>query len=372
MEKLVNSVNDCIIATNDFGLISMVNDASAKTFDCKKEDLVGRLLESLFTDNASKNSFKQLLEACSTESPRALVMVGNDGKEHTPLQMSLSRINIRNREMSGYVAVMRDVSEEKRAEKMKEDLVGMLTHDLGNPVLSMQKAMQLLSHENLGPLNEDQKEIIGLAHQTGDQLYGMVTDFLDTYQHENGKFLLRCIKFNMIQLVRESINRVKLFARDESINLLFESSLEVLNISADRNRISRVCVNLLENAIKYSPEKETVKVELSLVDGNHDDVDDKWAPELQIERTMPATTYLILSVSDAGMGISELDQKLVFDKFFTAHVKNGQGRKGFGLGLTFCKLVIEAHGGQIGVMSPIYQNKVFKRKGCRFSFALPI
>ena len=221
-------------------------------------------------------------------------------------------------------------------------------------------------------MNVDQKEIIDLAYQTGDQLYGMVTDFLDTYQHENGRFLLRRIEFDIIQLVRESIKRIKLFARDKSVNLLFESSLEGLNVNADRNRINRVCVNLLENAIKYSPENDTIKVELSLVNGNHDGLGEKWVPEIQIERMEPETTYLILSISDEGMGIAESDQGVVFDKFFTAHVKNYHGRKGFGLGLTFCKLAVEAHGGQIGVMSPLYQDKVFKRKGCRFSFTLPV
>ena len=150
LEKLINSVTDCIIATNDVGVISMVNDACVKAYDRNKENLIGRHLESLFSDNASKASYKQLLETCSMGSTRALVMASNDGSEPTPMQMSLSRINIRNREMSGYVAVMRDVIEEKRAEKMKEDLLGMLTHDLCNPVLSMQKAMQLLSNENLG------------------------------------------------------------------------------------------------------------------------------------------------------------------------------------------------------------------------------
>jgi PAS domain S-box-containing protein len=371
LEKLINSVTDCIIATNNVGSISMVNDACVSTFGYSKEELFGRPIVSLFSDDASKDGYYQLVKMKIKDNPRAQILVKNNGNTPTPMQMSLSRINIQNQEMSGYVAVMRDVTEEKRTEKMKEDLLGMLTHDLGNPVLSIQKAMQLLADENLGPLNADQKEIMSLAYQTGDQLYGMVTDFLDTYRHENGQFLLRYIEFDIIQLVRESIKRVELFARDKALKLLFSSSLEYFTVYADQNRISRVFVNLLENAIKYSPENGSIKIKLSLINGNDAALEEKLVPELSQNRLVPGTPYLVLSISDEGLGINLSDQQLVFDKFFTTHVKNCQGRKGYGLGLTFCKLAVEAHGGQIGVMSPLRMDKVFKRKGCRFSFTLP-
>jgi PAS domain S-box-containing protein len=369
LEKLVNSVGDCIIATNNVGAISMVNDACSNTFGCPQEALIGCSLESLFADDASRSCYQQLLKTALEENRRAQV---NVGKMAIPMQMSLSRITMHNQEMSGYVAVMRNISEEKRIEKMKEDLLGMLTHDLGNPVLSMQKAMQLLTNGKLGPLNADQKEIMNLAFQTGDQLYGMVTDFLDTYKHENGQFLLRRIEFDIIQLVQESIKRVELFARDKSLNLQFFASLERFTIIADRNRLNRVCVNLLENAIKYSPENGNITIELELLNGNADVPDGKWFSESQHKRGLPGTGYMVVSISDEGLGIAESDQRLVFDKFYTTHFENGQGRKGFGLGLTFCKLAVEAHGGDIWVKSPLYEGKVFKRKGCRFSFNLPV
>jgi PAS domain S-box-containing protein len=372
LEKLINSVSDCIIATNNAGTISMVNDVCANTFGSTKEKLMGLSLECLFSDDASTTRYQQLLESALEEKRRIQVNVGNGNDMNITMQMSLSRINMHNQDASGYVAVMRDISEEKRSEKMKEDLLGMLTHDLGNPVLSMQKAMQLLSNGNLGPLNAEQKEITDLAFQTGNQLYGMVTDFLDTYKHENGQFLLRRIEFDIIQLVHESMKRVELFAQDKSLTLQFSPLRESFTVNADRNRLNRVCVNLIENAIKYSPEKGAIKIELSLVNGKNAILKEKWLPELQIEKNVPGAEYLILSISDAGLGIIDSDQQLVFDKFYTTHVKNGQGRKGFGLGLTFCKLAVEAHGGQIGLMSPLHESKVFKRKGCRFSFTLPV
>jgi PAS domain S-box-containing protein len=372
LEKLVNSVRDCIIATNNIGIISMVNEACSITFGCPQEELIGRSLESLFADDASKTCYKQLLKTTADGYPRTQVNVGTGGNMNIAMQMSISRINMHNQELPGYVAVMRDISEEKRIEKMKEDLLGMLTHDLGNPVLSMQKAMQLLTDGKLGSLNTDQKEIMGLALQTGDQLYGMVTDFLDTYKHENGQFLLRPIEFDIIQLVRESMRRVVLFARDKSLNLLFAPSVESFSIVADRNRLYRVCVNLLENAIKYSPDNGTIKIDLEFLNGNADAANPNLVPEFQLKKMLHGHVYMMLSISDQGLGIALSDQLLVFDKFYTTHFKNGQGRKGFGLGLTFCKLAVEAHGGEIWVLSPINEDMGFKRKGCRFSFTLPV
>ena len=372
LEKLVNSVSDCIIATNNIGSISMVNDACVNIFGCTKEYLIGHPLEFIFADAASKASYRLIMETNLKDSLRAQVMVGNDGKASIPMQMSISRINMHEQEMSGYVAVMRDITEEKRTEKMKEDLLCMLTHDLGNPILSIQKAMQLLSKENIGALNSDQKELIDLAYQTGNQLYGMVTDFLDTYRHENSQFHLRCIEFDIVQLVRESIKQIELIARDKSLKLLFFPSLERFTVNADRNRLNRVCINLLENAIQYSPANATITINLSMLNGNDTVVDEKWVPELQKKRMEPGTACLMLSFSDEGLGIAEENQQVVFDKFYTTHSNNGQGRKGFGLGLTFCRLAVEAHGGQIWVISPLYEDKVFKRRGCRFSFILPV
>ena len=371
-EILINSVTDCIIATNTAGTISMVNDACVNILGHTRDELIGRPLESLFSDDASKAIYGKLLQSTQKNNPRAQVMVGNEYQPPIPMQMSLSPINIRNQKMSGHVAVMRDITEEKRIEKMKDDIFGMLTHDLCNPVLSIQKAMQLLADKNLGPLNTYQSDIMGLAFHTGNQLYGMITDFLDTYKHENGQFLLRRIEFDILQMVRESIRRIELFARDKHLNLRFASSLERFTVNGDRNRLERVCVNLLENAIKYTPEKGTIEVELSLLNSDDAALDEKWVPEFQKKRMGPGTSYLLLSVSDEGLGIAEADQMLVFDKFYTTYFKNGQGRKGFGLGLTFCKLAVEAHGGQIWVVSPVYEEKVFKRKGCRFSFTLPV
>ena len=371
LEKLINSVSDCILSTQRDGTVSMVNDACSRVFGCPKENLIGQPLASLFSDEAFSAHFTHMKETAIKGNSRTLVRVENLDNQPVFMHMSLSQISTDDPQTSGYVAVMRDITEEKRTEKMKEDLLGMLTHDLGNPILSIQKALELLSDEQLGPLNEAQKEITGLTYQTGNQLYGMVTDFLDTYRHENGEFLLRRMQFDMVQLVGECIRQITLFARDKSLTIEFHPLRQKMLVKADANRLKRVCINLLENAIKYSHQRGTITVALSALKGDDLSSVEEPIPESYGNRLVPGNTYIYLSVSDEGIGISEKDQLQVFEKFFAARLKNGKGRRGLGLGLTFCKLATEAHDGCIWVTSPLYDDKVFKRRGCRFSFVLP-
>ena len=371
LENLINSVSDCILSTRRDGAISMVNDACTRVFGCPKEQLIGRQLPSLFTDEELTASFLRLEENVLKANSRTLVRVENLDKGPIFMHMSLSKISMEDPKASGYVAVMHDITEEKRAEKMKEDLLGMMTHDLGNPILSIQKAIQLLSDEQLGPLNSAQKEIAGLTHETGNQLYGMITDFLDTYRHENGGFQLRRIRFDMVNLIKMCIRQINLFARDKSLTVAFCPLVHEMLINADSNRLKRVCINLLENAVKYSPQKGTITVELSTLKGDDPSLVEEVILEGFHDRLVLDNNYIRVSVSDEGIGISEKDRPRVFEKFFTTRLKSGKGRRGFGLGLTFCKLAIEAHGGYIWVTTPLYNDKAFKRRGCRFSFILP-
>jgi PAS domain S-box-containing protein len=371
LEKLINSVSECILSTRKDGTVCMVNDACSSVFGCPKENLLGQPLASLFSNEASAIYYEHLKETTAKGNSRALVRIENMEKQPIFMQMSLSRICTEDPETSGYVAVMRDITEEKRAEKMKEDLLGMLTHDLGNPILSIQKALELLSDEQLGSLNDAQKEITGLTYQTGNQLYGMVTDFLDTYRHENGEFFLRRMQFDMVQLVRDSLRQIELFARDKSLAMAFHPQQDKVLVKADANRLKRVCINLLENAIKYSHQKGIITVALSASKGKDLLSVAETIPEDYGSQLDPGKTFVYLSVSDEGIGISEKDQLQVFEKFFVARLKNGKGRRGLGLGLTFCKLATEAHGGCIWVTSPLYDDKGFKRRGCRFSLILP-
>ena len=371
LNRLINSISDCIVSTNADGIISMINESGANMFGTEKAELIGQSISRLFSDSISKGTSFEPLDRELKQSWRGEMVALKADKKPFPVQVSVSGISTENNKGSDSVAVIRDISEEKRIERMKQDLIGMVTHDMRNPILSIQKAMQLLVDETLGPLNESQLDVMQLTLGTSHQLYGMANDLLDIYRSESGQFFLIRSPIDLNQIVNTSIDQLEFFAQDKQASIIFESSLDPMRLYGDQKRLMRVCVNLLDNAIKYSPERSEIGITTNLVDCS------------QLNTLLPAASvsdflqlsggrqYILVTLSDQGIGIPEECHQLVFDKFFK--VKSGaEGeRKGVGLGLTFCKLVVKAHGGLIWVESPIEHKGLHNDYGCRFCFILP-
>ena len=372
LDKLINSVSDGIISTNADTTISMVNDACANMFGHEKEKLIGQSIFSLFSDSASIKTYQKQMGLSLEGSGRAELTAVNADNQYFPVQMSLSSFKTDSNKNPGYVAVLRDISEEKKTERMKNDLIGMLTHDMGNPILSIQKAIELMVDGTLGQLKLSQKEIMNLALTTSNQLLGMVTDFLDIYRNENGQFLLRKLPFDMNQMLQDGINQLKLLALEKQIFVHHEPASTPLMLDGDQNRLIRTIINILDNAIKFSPEGGRIDVSLILAKEN----DEKKAgamisPDIlgQLEADQQ---YALATITDHGPGIPKYYQKNIFEKFFTNNPQPNKGKRGLGLGLAFCKLVIEAHEGLIWAKSPLHNDDREKNKGCSFNFILPV
>lgn len=370
LHKLVNSVSDCIVSIKPDTSITMINESGTAMFGYESKEIIGKSVIDLFSDSKSINTFKKRMETNQEHGKREILNAKAKNNNIFQVQMSLARIDGENGTYGGYVAVLRDVTEERNMERMKEDLIGMLTHDMGNPILSIQRALQLLADSALGSLNKAQAEVTGLALDTSHQLLGMVTDFLDIYRDENGQFLLRKSRIDMNNVIQDSIKPVIFLAQDKNISIVFEPNSGLLEFSGDGNRLRRMCGNLLENAIRYSPEHKNIKVSCVKLF-----VDEKQglkshgfrhAPDSFIEKNS-GKEYILTTISDQGPGIPKENRAAIFDKFFTTKSRKDKRRKGIGLGLAFCKLVVEAHGGLIWT-----QARGENKPGCRFHFILPV
>jgi len=199
---------------------------------------------------------------------------------------------------------------------------------------------------------------------------GIVTDFLDIYRSENGQFLLRKFVLNLNQILEQSIMQVNFFAMDKNIRICFDPSPAQLEFMGDRNRLLRTCVNLLDNAIKYSSENSEIRICTDIISKNEEKTKAVVGPAV-FKRLKEDRQYFMVSVMDQGTGIPKEHQENIFDKFFTIQANVNHGRKGTGLGLTFSKLVVTAHKGSIWVKSPLDENIGDNSKGCGFYFILP-
>jgi PAS domain S-box-containing protein len=371
LNRLINSVSDCIISANADGIIAMINESGARMFGSDKAELIGESISRLFSGTTPRESPLEQADPDPERKWRQEMTAVRADKESFPVQVSISGINPEDKENADYVAVIRDISEEKRIERMKEDLMGMITHDLRNPVLSIQKAMQLLVDESLGPLNPSQMEVMRLALGTSHQLYGMANDLLDIYRSESGQFLLIRSPFDLNRIIKQSIDQLEFFVKDKRAAVCFDTSKGSLRLYGDQKRLLRVCVNLLDNAIKYSPEGGEIRVATTQFQGGDGASSLAPIPEAGAMVFHPGQPYIMTTVSDQGVGIPEEYKRVVFDKFFKIKSQDHEGRKGVGLGLAFCKQVIEAHGGFIWAESPIGQDKSGRTCGCEFCFILP-
>ncbi|MBV9468081.1 MAG: GAF domain-containing sensor histidine kinase [Abitibacteriaceae bacterium] len=243
----------------------------------------------------------------------------------------------------------------KELETLRNDLVQMIVHDLRTPLNSLLGGLQIIKAE--GDLNEIQELSLAIALRSGGTLNGMITDMLDINKMEAGQSTLEYQETTTTQLVESAVQQVAQLAEKNSQCLTSHIAPAVASLTfrADAQKLSRTLVNLLGNAIKFTPDGGQINLSVELYHEPH---------------TAPATDgeTLLFSISDTGIGIPKEAFETIFEKF--AQVKanqaevRAQARSSTGLGLTFCKMVVEAHGGRIWVESEL-------GKGSTFRFTIP-
>ncbi len=356
--QLYNSVSDYIIATDVDGNIEMQNKSLLTALGQPDADLTGKLLPSLFLDDSRIVQELDKLRDDRDVPERLSVGLLLSDKKLAQVDASFSRIENEQGELQGYVAVMRDMSEEKNVEKMKSDLFGMLTHDMINPILAIKSALKLVLDGQVGSLTSDQEDILQMAASTNHDLLGMVSDFLDVYRQSYGMLALRRSQFDIHQALQEVINQSYYFCQDRQLNIVYQSEVsEEQPFFGDRIRLVRVFANLLDNAIKFSPEKGSITIEIRSLMASDEGA--AVFPPLQ-----EGVSYLQVSFHNFGDRPPQEDLDLLFDRFFTSNHKKPGDKKGLGLGLHFCKLVVENHGGHILAETT--------EDGLRINLALPV
>ena len=371
LNKLINSVSDCIISIDANFTIIMSNEICLDVFGCPLERFHGRSFLDFLEGDEIIRSCRDRLDQGIMDNCRAELMARKCEGTLFPVQISISRVNGEDGALAGYVVVLRDITEEKKVEKMKEDLVGMLTHDMRNPILAINKTLELLSTERLGPVNDNQRKIMKLAINTNDQLGSMVNAFLDIFRNDNGRFILHRNTFDMNGVISQCLEDMVLFAEDKRLDVQFETEQETIPLHADLFRVKRTVGNILSNAINYSTSEGIIRIRSSVVSGDDGRIAAR-APDRQRARLDAATRYCWMVVIDGGYGIPEEYQEAVFEKFFTIKTDEGLGRRGIGLGLAFCKLVVDAHDGLLFCKTPLGADVNARKPGVEFHLLLPL
>lgn len=237
-----------------------------------------------------------------------------------------------------WVGSTTDIQTIKEEEQRKSDFVSMLSHELKTPVTSIkghvQLALRLLSRETLSPSLQKLSSSLTRIDVLLLQLTGLIGDMLDLSRIDAGRMDLKVERFAIDVLVKEVVEDFRLSHQQHFFHL--ETEAEIF-VTADRDRISQVLINLIANAIKYSPKSNRIDISVKTTIGSE----------------------VLISIKDYGIGIEEKDQKKIFERFFRVEGQNEKYFSGFGIGLFLAHNIISRHGGKILLESQKDQGSVF-------------
>lgn len=265
-----------------------------------------------------------------------------DSDEVTALQALADQVAIALENARLYGELHTNYERLQALEQLRDDLTYMIVHDLRTPLTSFITGLPLIGE--VGDLNDLQHQLLSRVVHGGDTLLGMINNLLDIARMESGSLQLHYADVAAAKITAWAVEQVTMLAEDKQLQLVQQVTGDVPVFQADVDLVQRVLVNLLGNAIKFSPTGGVVTI---------------------TARPAAGAGFIQFSVVDAGPGIQPENFERIFEKF--AQVQTTRlGRKGStGLGLTFCKLAVEAHGGHIWVESEA-------DRGSTFAFVLPV
>ncbi|AIE84573.1 putative histidine kinase [Fimbriimonas ginsengisoli Gsoil 348] len=240
----------------------------------------------------------------------------------------LARKRAHDRERSLTEQLQQNLTRLQDLERLRDDLTHMVVHDLRTPLTSLIAGMQ--SMDGVGDLNDDQREMMQIAIDGGATLLGMVNDLLEVSQMEAGSMQLEYGEVDPYALIAEATAQVASLLQGKGLRLVTELSPGLSPFRGDESKLRRILVNLLGNAIKFTPSNAEITVAIRQTDDS---------------------AGLLFSIRDHGEGIPAEAFERIFEKFGQVESRKNGRKMSTGLGLTFCKLATEAHGGNIGVES---------------------
>jgi signal transduction histidine kinase len=240
----------------------------------------------------------------------------------------------------GRLFAYHDVSLEKTIDRMKSEFISVASHELRTPMTSIKGSVELILSGFAGETSSDTQELLQIAQSGCDRLIRLINDILDLAKIEAGQVKLNLVRTDLTEPVEACLRSLKSLADQGGVTLTLESPADLPLVEVDKDRIHQVVTNLVFNAIKFSPAKGDVRIDLSSADG-----------------------WVQCSVTDQGCGIENEDLDKVFGKF--QQFGNSHGKGGTGLGLAITQALIHEHRGKIWVESRV-------NEGSRFVFLLPV
>lgn len=334
---IVDNAQDIICSLEPSGKFIELNSAVRRNLGFEPNELVGSRCITLISKEDAERTLQTLTNGCSGESTTFTLenqMIHKDGRKlDTGWSCTWSE------EDKTIFCTIHDVTQRKRLEKLKREFVAMVSHDLRTPLTSFQCFLEGFADGMYDTSLDAAKKRARNSEADIGRLISLVSSLLDMEKMESGKMKIEVSLFPVQNLLSRSIESVRGFAEQNKVNLTFDAADVFLN--ADEDQLVQVIVNLIGNAIKFSPKLSTVQVQA-----------------LELENDIE------FRITDQGRGIPAAFVDKVFDRFEQVESSDAKVKGGTGLGLAICKAIVQAHNGTIGVNS-------IEGSGSTFWFRIP-
>jgi two-component system phosphate regulon sensor histidine kinase PhoR len=338
---IINNIPVGFSMVDKDGIILDFNHTAEKITGYSRKEVMGKSHLEILHDTSDRNACPLFKYTLLQHKENVAVETTIKRKDGSAVFLSITTAPFFDSKgiLTGGIELFRDITEFKRLERERKNILSMFAHDMKSPITVAGGYLSRLIMGKAGPLTEKQQGYLGIMQDELNSLSNLITDFLEFSRFEAKEYKPVPSSFNIETGLYKSVEAARVEADTKNVAILFELPEKMLPvINADATMINRVLRNLLGNAIKYTDPGGTITIKLS----DHNEA-------------------ILVQIIDTGVGIPENHVPYVFDAFYRV----SRDSKGSGLGLAISKTIIEAHGGRIwAVSSP--------GKGSTFSFTLPI
>ena len=337
LNSILSYMTDGVLATNRRGKITMINDMAKKQLGIQKEDALNKNILDLL-NIGEEYELRDLI----TKVPELMIDSQDDNGEYLILRVRFALIRRESGFISGLVAVLHDTTEQEKEERERRLFVSNVSHELRTPLTSVKSYLEALDEGALAePVAPD---FIKVSLDETNRMMRMVTDLLHLSRIDNTTSHLDVELINFTAFITFILNRfdtIKSQDDQQKYELVRDYPITSVWIEIDTDKMTQVIDNILNNAIKYSPDGGKITVSMKTTD-----------------------EQMILSISDQGLGIPKQDLPRIFDRFYRVDRARSRAQGGTGLGLSIAKEIIKQHKGFIWAKSEY-------GKGSTFTIVLP-